>query len=109
MSQIQARTKTGLRTIFGIDRALGWFVTIYDAEGEPLLERDQVFTKGFGKSKLLEILERELEMTPRLEYALKYIALDLDPQKGIDKYEELKKYEHDAASCNGNFAYSNDR
>jgi hypothetical protein len=88
MSQIQARTKTGLRLIFGIDRALGWFVTIFDTEGEPLLEHDQVFTKGFGKSQLLEILERELEMTPRLKYALTYIALDLNPQEGIDKYNE---------------------
>jgi hypothetical protein len=57
---------------------MGWFYQEYDRDGRPVVDHDSMFTPGFGRGKLLELLKK----TDAPAVHLMNISLDLDPGEG---------------------------
>ncbi len=80
MSQIIGKDIAGNTVLFGLDHAIGWFISILDRQDEPFLDRSQMFDR-MNKSQLVELLQQHLtaEEQVRLRPQIHAIVMDLDP------------------------------
>lgn len=83
MSQINVRGKRPLhRVLFGVDHALGWFITVLDDREEARFDKCTAFD-GLGKTALIDALRSHVHpedyQALNNEGIIRRIALDLDP------------------------------
>lgn len=64
MSRYVTNTASGLDAAYGFDHAMGYFVQVFDDEGELIVDEDSLFT-GLNNGKMLTLIqEHGIEVEP---------------------------------------------
>lgn len=85
---LEAKNESHGWCVCGIASGIGWFFMLYgnptEEESEHvLIDEDQMFTRGFGKAKLLERIEEFAADDEITRHAINMISADLDPELGL--------------------------